>query len=103
MPIIKKHLLKSGLKVYSINGVTNVLDEVTLNIADVNSIAKLEYETYGFDDLTKLTSTLMNDLVKPVKLLYYRDSIDGTTPKPRFRQEYNLNVGVRQMIKKPVV
>ena len=99
----EKHLLKSNNKIYTLNKVTNTLEDITLSIVSINNITKLEYETYGFDDLTKLTSTLMNDLVKPVKLLYYRDRIDGTTPKPRFRQEYNLNVGVRQMIKKPVV
>lgn len=103
MPIIKKHLLKSGVKVYSLNNVTNILDDVTSSIVDVNNITKLEYETHGFDDLTKLTSSQMEGLVKPVQLLYYRDNIDNTTSIPRLRQEYNLNVGVRQMIKKPVV
>ena len=44
----------------------------------------------------------LDELEKPVSVLYYKDGVTNDTPNPKLRQEYDLNVGVRQMIKKPM-
>lgn len=53
-----KHLLKSNNKIYTLSNTTDTLENITSSILDVNNITKLEYETYGFNDLSKLTTQL---------------------------------------------
>ena len=52
-PKVYKYLLKSNGVIYSIDETGNLLD-VTSSIADINNITQLEYETLGFDDLSKV-------------------------------------------------
>ena len=73
------------------------------------SIASVSIE-YNYKEVEPLTATitvppyrLLDELEKPVSILYYRDNVTNETPTPRLRQEYDLNVGVRQMIKKPII
>ena len=95
-----KFLMLSDNHIFTID-TSGDLENVTSSINDINSLTQEEYEDYGFDGVSDITRDHLDTLTHPIKLLYYKTDVDNLTPTPTLRQEYNLNVGVRQMIIKP--
>ena len=100
--LAKKSFLKSDNKIYILNQNINQLDDITSSFVDIDNITQVEYQSYGMDNLNGVNHTHLDSLNKPISVLYYQDNIDNFTPIPKLRQEYDLNVGCRVMLKKPV-
>ena len=91
-PKVYKYLLKSNGVIYSIDESGNLLD-VTSQIADINNITQLEYETLGFDNMSLIDITQLGNLQSPKSVIYYTD--DTTITNPKLKHEYSFNIGTR--------
>lgn len=78
----KKSLLKSSGKVFVLDGVTDELKDITVDIGNVDLVTVEEYLEFGMDGLEGIKNEHLMSIEAPIEVLYWTDEIEEGAPNP---------------------